>query len=47
MGTADHAGGSGLATILRTSYVRPVGRNFLITMLRLHHPNAAINKPIE
>ena len=48
LGVADHAGLSGRATILRTSWVYgPVGRNFLLTMLRLHHQKAAIGEQLR
>ena len=48
LGTADQAGLSGRATILRTGWVYgPVGRNFLLTMLRLHHQNAASGEPLR
>ena len=48
LGTADHARGSSRATILRTSWVYgPVGRNFLLTMLRLHRQKAAISEPLR
>ena len=48
LGTADQAGRSGRATILRTGWVYgPVGRNFLVTMLRLHTQKAAIGEPLR
>ena len=46
--TADHAGVSGRATILRTGWVYgPVGRNFLLTMLQLHRQKAAMGEPLR
>ena len=48
LGTTDHAGPSGRVTILRTSWVYgPVGRNFLLTMLRLHCQKAAVGEPLR
>jgi len=48
LGTADHAGVSGRVTILRTSWIYgPVGRNFLLTMLRLHLQKGAMGEPLR
>ena len=48
LGTTDQTGLGGRATILRTGWVYgPVGRNFLLTMLLLHHQNAASGEPLR
>ena len=48
LGTTDHSGQSGRATILRTAWVYgPVGRNFLLTMLRLHRQKDDMGEPLR
>ena len=48
LGTAGQAGLKDRATILRTGWVYgPVGRNFMLTMLRLHRQKAARGEPLR
>ena len=48
LGTVDNSEVKSRATILRTGWVYgPVGHNFLITVLRLHHQKATSGEPLR